>query len=79
MTGLTLDLAARAASLSRADIPDDVITWAKHCMLDTIGCAIGAYQAGPSQIAIRLAQRVTGTPPSTTLVKNESLLTPDEK
>jgi 2-methylcitrate dehydratase len=38
---------------------------AKRTILDTIGCAIGAYQAGPSQIAIKLAREVSATPSAT--------------
>src|SRR5262249_50498581 len=33
----------------------------KRCIIDTVGCAIGSYEAGPSQIALKLARNVSAT------------------
>jgi 2-methylcitrate dehydratase len=58
-------LADYAVSLRYEDLPADVVRTAKRTILDTIGCAIGSYQAGPSQIAIKLARGVSATPSAT--------------
>ena len=50
-----------AVNLRYADIPKEVVRTAIRSILDTVGCVIGAYQAGPSQIAIKLAGGVTAT------------------
>jgi 2-methylcitrate dehydratase len=52
-------LASFAVSLRYEDLPADVVRTAKRTILDTIGCAIGSYAAGPSQIAVKLAAGVT--------------------
>jgi 2-methylcitrate dehydratase len=41
-------LARYAANLKYEDLPDDVVRLAKRTILDTIGCAFGGYDAGPS-------------------------------
>jgi 2-methylcitrate dehydratase len=58
-------LADYAVRLRYEDLPADVVRTAKRTVLDTIGCAIGGYQAGPSQIAIKLAGGVSATPGAT--------------
>jgi len=58
-------LADYAVRLRYEDLPADVVRTAKRTILDTIGCAIGGYQAGPSQIAIKLAAGVSATPGAT--------------
>ena len=52
-------LARYAATLKYEDLPPDVVRTAKRTILDTFGCAIGGYTAGPSQIAIKLASEVS--------------------
>src|ERR1700681_4875922 len=52
-------LASFAVSLRYEDLPADVVRTVKRTILDTIGCAIGSYAAGPSQIAVKLAAGVT--------------------
>jgi 2-methylcitrate dehydratase len=52
-------LARYAVSLKYEDLPAEVVRTAKRTILDTIGCALGAYTAGPSQIAIKLAGGVS--------------------
>ena len=50
-------LADYAVKLRYEDLPPEVVRTVKRTILDTIGCAIGGYEAGPSQIAIKLAAR----------------------
>src|SRR6266699_2124272 len=52
-------LASFAVNLRYEDLPADGVRTAKRTILDTIGCAIGSYKAGPSQIAVKLAAGVT--------------------
>ena len=58
-------LANFAVNLRYEDIPKDVIRTAIRTIIDTVGCAIGGHEAGPSQIAIKLAGRVSATPAAT--------------
>jgi len=58
-------LADYAVKLRYEDLPGDVVRTVKRTILDTIGCAIGGYQAGPSRIAIKLAAGVGATPGAT--------------
>ena len=60
-------LARFAIGLRYEDLPDDVVRLAKRSILDTIGCAFGGYTAGPSQIAIKLAEDVRSTHGATVL------------
>ena len=60
-------LADFAIGLRYEDLPADVVRAVRRTVLDTIGCAIGAFKAGPSQIAIRLAGGVTATPSASVL------------
>jgi 2-methylcitrate dehydratase len=60
-------LADYAVRLRYEDLPADVVRTVKRTILDTIGCAIGGYQAGPSRIAIKLAAGVSATPGATVI------------
>jgi 2-methylcitrate dehydratase len=51
-------LARYATDLNYKDLPEDIVRTAKRAILDTFGCAFGGYNAGPSQIAIKLANDV---------------------
>src|SRR5262252_4108753 len=62
-------LARYAASLKYEDLPEDIVRHAKRTILDTIGCAFGGYDAGPSQIAIKLASEVSAKQPATVLIR----------
>ena len=55
-------LARYAHQLQFEDLPADVVREAKRRFIDTIGCAIGGYDAEPSRIARAAAGRCTGTP-----------------
>ncbi len=61
-------LARYAANLKYEDIPEDVVRLTKRTILDTIGCAFGGYDAGPSKIAIKLAGDVSAKQPATVLI-----------
>jgi len=68
-------LARYAADLKYEDLPEDVVRIVKRSILDTVGCAIGGYSAGPSKIAIKLASDVSSKPERHRLVpgyQNES-------
>jgi 2-methylcitrate dehydratase len=60
-------LADYAVKLRYQDLPSEVVRTVKRTIIDTIGCAIGGYEAGPSQIAIKLARNVSATPGATIL------------
>jgi len=46
-------------------LPNDVVHMAKRCLLDTIGCAIGALSAKGQPICETVAQSLGGTPQAT--------------
>jgi 2-methylcitrate dehydratase len=56
-----------AINLKYEDLPQDVVRTAKRTILDTVGCAIGGYTAGPSQIAIKLASGISAKQGATVL------------
>ena len=58
-------LANFAVNIRYEDIPKDVVRVAIRTIIDTVGCAIGGYDAGPSQIAIKLAGGVTAAKSAT--------------
>jgi 2-methylcitrate dehydratase len=60
-------LARYAINLRYEDLPPEVARTAKRTILDTLGCAIGGYTAGPSQIAIKLAGAVSAKQGATVL------------
>jgi 2-methylcitrate dehydratase PrpD len=47
------------------DLPESVVNKAKHCILDSIGCAIGGASTQPGKIIIDFFQRLNGIPEST--------------
>jgi 2-methylcitrate dehydratase len=67
--GVAETLARYAVNLKYEDLPPEVIRTAKRTVLDTVGCALGGCQAGPSQIAVKLAQEVTAKLPATVLCR----------
>jgi 2-methylcitrate dehydratase len=54
-------LADYAVKLRYEDLPAEIVRTVKRTIIDTIGCAIGGYEAGPSQIALKLARNVSAT------------------
>jgi 2-methylcitrate dehydratase len=60
-------LAGYAINLRYEHLPPEVVRTAKRTILDTVGCAIGGYTAGPSQIAVKLANEVSAKQGATVL------------
>jgi 2-methylcitrate dehydratase len=60
-------LARYAINLKYEDLPREVVRTAKRTILDTFGCALGGYTAGPSQIATKLASAVDAKQGATVL------------
>jgi 2-methylcitrate dehydratase len=62
------DLATRMANwsvkLQYEDLPEAVVHEVKRRVLDSLGCAFGAYRAEPCEIARRVAVRLSGDPGS---------------
>jgi 2-methylcitrate dehydratase len=58
-------LSAYATSLHYRDLPPEVVHQAKRLIIDTLGCAVGAYASDPSKIARDLAATVTSAQPAT--------------
>jgi 2-methylcitrate dehydratase len=71
-------LADYAVRLRYEDLPAEVVRTAKRTILDTVGCAIGGYHAGPSQIAIKLAGGVSAIPGATVGASRLMGLTPQQ-
>lgn len=61
-------LSAYATDLAYEDLPTAVIARAKHLILDTVGCALGASSSPPAVIARRHAERVKSAPSATVIV-----------
>jgi 2-methylcitrate dehydratase len=57
-------LSTYACGLTYQDLPPEVVHQVKRTLVDTLGCALGAFSAEPSIIARRLASRVTSNMPS---------------
>lgn len=66
-TTIAQTIARYAVNLKFEDLPPEVVQTATRTILDTIGCAIGGFNAGPSQIAIKLASEITAQHPATIL------------
>ena len=56
-----------AASLRYSDLTQEALHAVKRSLIDSIGCAIGAFAAEPVKIARRLAVRVSSDMPATLL------------
>lgn len=65
--GVAETLARYATGVRYEDLPADVVRTATRTILDTVGCAIGGYRAGPSRIAVKLAGDVTARQGATVL------------
>lgn len=69
----TRTLAEFAAGLRYEDLPAHVVTEAKRLLLDTIGCGLGGYGVEKGQMAVKLAERMGGTPEATILGRREKV------
>ncbi len=71
MDRILQNLTDYAMGLSYGDLPDEVIDRAKHLIVDTVGCALGAAQSPPALIARAAAAEVTSATPTTVLVSGQ--------
>ncbi len=58
-------IARYALTLDYALLPEPVVHQAKRCVLDALGCAIGAYEAPGRTIMEKTAQEIGGPPEAT--------------
>lgn len=71
MDRTTAVLSQYAGALTYADLPSEVVHHVKRTLIDTLGCAMGAFQAEPAVIARTLARRVSSRVPSRLLGTRE--------
>jgi 2-methylcitrate dehydratase len=64
MDKATTQIAEYAASLRFEDLTPEAVHECKRRLIDTLGCAFGAYDAEPSRVARAVAARYTGNPPA---------------
>ena len=60
-------LSTYACGLTYADLPTEVVHQVKRTLIDTLGCAMGAFHAEPSRVARHLAESVTSRMPARVL------------
>jgi 2-methylcitrate dehydratase len=60
-------IAAYAASLTYPDLNPKAVHAVKRSLIDSVGCAIGAFSAEPVKIARRVASRVSSNMPASLL------------
>jgi len=58
-------MSSYAAALTNSDLTPEALHAVKRSLVDTVGCALGAYAAEPVKIGRRLASRVTSAEPAT--------------
>ena len=68
--GLAERFSHYAASLRYEDLPLDAVHEVKRRLIDSLGCAMGAYGSQPPAIARRTACAATGTLPATVIGTN---------
>jgi len=61
------DLGAWVAAMRYDDLPPATVKKAKYLLLDTLGCALGAVDAGPVRIAHRVVSMRGGKPQATVI------------
>ncbi len=71
MDRILQNLSDYAVGLSYDDLPQEVIDRAKHIVVDTVGCVLGAAQSPPAVIARQAASEVTSAAPATVLVSGQ--------
>jgi 2-methylcitrate dehydratase len=71
MDDTTQALARYASELCYGDLPHDVVHETKRKLIDTIGCAIGAFTEEPCRLARAMARRCVGNPPARILGTQE--------
>lgn len=73
---LAEQLARYVDSVDYGDIPENVIHETKKRIIDSLGCAIGAFKAEPVRISLELAKSVRAQRPST-IIGTRTRTTPD--
>jgi 2-methylcitrate dehydratase len=71
MDGLLNRLISYATELSYDDLPHDVVARAKHLIVDSVGCALGAAGSPPFLIARAMAAEVSSASPATVMVSGQ--------
>src|SRR5438874_8809165 len=61
------DLGVWVAAMRYDDLPSATVKKAKYLLLDTLGCAIGAVDAGPVRIAQKVVSARGGHPQATVI------------
>jgi 2-methylcitrate dehydratase len=64
MDATTEYLSEYACRLSYEDLSPETVRQVKRTLVDTLGCAIGAFDSEPASIARRIASRVQANPPA---------------
>jgi 2-methylcitrate dehydratase len=72
MDRTTTLLSEYACRLTYQDLPPQVVHQVKRTLVDTFGCALGAFQAEPAVIARRMASRIASTTPARILGTKDS-------
>ncbi len=67
MDKVTDYLSTYTTALTFSALPAEVVHQAKRLLIDTLGCAIGAYDSDPSKIARALADVISSRQPATVL------------
>ncbi len=68
--GLAERFSHYAAALQFADLPQEAVHEVKRRLIDSLGCAMGAYLSEPAAIARRMACAASGTLPATVIGTN---------
>src|SRR4030095_4127948 len=77
MTTLAQRLSEYASMLQPRDLPAEVTKYAKRLIIDTIGCALGAYTSDPSKIARDLAAAFGSGRARATIIGSGQTASPD--
>ena len=72
MDATTEYLSDYAHRLSYADLSPEAVHQVKRTLVDTLGCAAGAFDGEPAAIALRIASRVQGDPPARILGSSQT-------
>ncbi|PYN26353.1 MAG: hypothetical protein DMD99_05950 [Candidatus Rokuibacteriota bacterium] len=75
MDATTEYLSDYAHRLSYADLSPEAVHQVKRTLVDTLGCAAGAFDGEPAAIALRIASRVQGDPPARILGSSQTTST----
>jgi 2-methylcitrate dehydratase len=72
MDSMIEQLAEYASALRYEELPADAVHECKRRLIDTLGCAAGAFNARPTVIARAIAKRAVGDPPARILGSQEA-------